>query len=305
MILQTKDLEKKFGKQTAVDKISFELEKGTVTGFIGPNGSGKTTTMKMISGLLEPSSGEIFINGHPFKGTKAQKKLIGYLPEHNPLYLDMYVKEYLHFIAQAYSLNNIKSKVDDVIELTGLQKESHKVIKHLSKGYRQRVGLAQAIIHDPQLLILDEPTTGLDPNQIIEIRNLITEISKEKAVILSTHILHEVEEICQKILFIHQGKLIANQKAADFRKNLSGKSHIIEIEFKEKIADDWTGSFEQILSFKRVNEYIWYLYVEGETDIREHIFNYAKNNNFNILSLQRKEKSLEDTFREMTSSNNL
>ena len=303
MILQAKDLEKKFGKQIAVDKISFELEKGTVTGFIGPNGSGKTTTMKMISGLLEPTSGEIFVNDRPFKGSKAQKQLIGYLPEHNPLYLDMYVKEYLHFIAKSFSLTNVKAKVDNVIELTGLQKEAHKLIKYLSKGYRQRVGLAQAIIHDPQILILDEPTTGLDPNQIIEIRNLITEISKEKAVILSTHILQEVEVICQKILFIHQGKLIANQKAEDFRKNLSNKSHIIEIEFKEKIEDNWISSFEQILSFKRVNEYIWHLFVEGETDIREQIFNYAKNNNLNILSLQRKEKSMEDTFREMTNSN--
>lgn len=301
MLLRVESLIKKFGEQIAVNNVSFELKKGEITGFIGPNGSGKSTTMKIITGIIEPTSGKIFYDNLLFTKSKEQKRLIGYLPENNPLYYDMYVKEYLLFIADSYNLKDKRKEVETVIELTGLQNEKNKLIKFLSKGYKQRVGLAQAIIHKPKILILDEPTTGLDPSQIIEIRNLITEISKDKTIILSTHILQEVEAICHKVLFIHQGKLIANQNIGEFKQEQRQNSYSIVVEFKEKLNDEWIKSFDQISSYTKQNEYIWQLNISTKDDIRENIFQFAKQKNLNILGMHKKESTMEDTFREMTS----
>ena len=213
MSIQVQNISKKYGKQLALDDVSFEIPRGEIAGFIGPNGAGKTTTMKIITGYMPPTSGKVMINGLDTAEKSLEiKKITGYLPESNPLYVDMYVREYLSFIAGVYGLRKkSKSLVADIIERTGLQPESHKKIGSLSKGYRQRVGLAQAMIHDPEILILDEPTSGLDPNQIVEIRNLISELGKEKTVMLSTHIMQEVEAICDRVIIIDKGKIVADE----------------------------------------------------------------------------------------------
>ncbi len=211
MSIVVKELTKFFDKQIAVNNISFEAHPGRILGFLGPNGAGKSTTMKMITGFLSPNHGEIFVAGINTKLENINaKQKIGYLPESNPLYYDMYVKEYLSFIGEIYGIKNLSNRIIEVIEATGLQKEQHKQIGQLSKGYKQRVGLAQAIIHNPEVLILDEPTSGLDPNQLIEIRNLIKELGKTKTVILSTHIMQEVEAICDDVIIINKGKIVAN-----------------------------------------------------------------------------------------------
>jgi ABC-2 type transport system ATP-binding protein len=213
MSIVLKNIDKKYGQQLALDGISFEINKGGIVGFIGPNGAGKSTTMKIITGYIPPTSGEVYVNGlNAVEKPREIRKIIGYLPESNPLYQEMYVREYLLYIAGIYGLKKqAKQLSEDIIERTGLAPESHKQIRALSKGYRQRVGLAQALIHDPEILILDEPTSGLDPNQIIEIRNLISELGKEKTVMLSTHILQEVTAICDRVIIIHKGKIVADE----------------------------------------------------------------------------------------------
>lgn len=215
MSIKVEHLFKIFGSQTAVNDVSFEAHSGRILGFLGPNGAGKSTTMKILTTYLKPSSGKATLQGFDLSTQAAEiKKIVGYLPENNPLYREMYIKEYLHYVGEMYQLNNLSTRVAEVIQLTGLTKEQHKKINILSKGYRQRVGLAQAIIHEPKILILDEPTTGLDPNQLIEIRQLIQHLAKDKTVILSTHIMQEVEAICDDVVIINDGKIVANEPIA-------------------------------------------------------------------------------------------
>ncbi|MFC2080819.1 ATP-binding cassette domain-containing protein [Bacteroidota bacterium] len=229
MSILLKNIDKKYGKQLALDGVSFEISKGEIVGFIGPNGAGKSTAMKIITGYIPPSSGEVYVNGMDAVEQSLEiRRIIGYLPESNPLYVEMYVREYLRYIAGIYGMRKeAASRVESIIEQTGLTPESHKQIKALSKGYRQRVGLAQALIHNPEILILDEPTSGLDPNQIIEIRNLISELGKDKTIMLSTHILQEVEAICNRVIIINKGKIVADEPVA----RQSGKK--LEEKFRE------------------------------------------------------------------------
>jgi ABC-2 type transport system ATP-binding protein len=234
--IQVEHLSKLYKQQKAIDDLNFNINSGEIVGFLGPNGAGKTTTMKILTGYIPPSSGKAFVNGLDVEENAIEvRKLIGYLPEHNPLYTDMYVKEYLEFVASIYKLSNKKQRVDDMIELTGLTLERHKKIGQLSKGYRQRVGLAQAIIHNPKVLILDEPTSGLDPNQIAEIRNLITNIGKEKTVLLSTHIMQEVEAMCTRVMIINKGVIVANGQPSEL-KHMFGASQAVQFTFNKALS---------------------------------------------------------------------
>lgn len=301
MSIKVENLTKTYGSQKAVHEVSFALDSGEVVGFLGPNGAGKSTTMKILTGFIEATSGEAFVNDKNVKTNKiAIQKEIGYLPEHNPLYLEMYVREYLNFCAKVHQVS--KKRIEEVIHLTGLTPEAHKKIEQLSKGYRQRVGLAAALLHDPDVLILDEPTTGLDPNQLVEIRELIKEVGKTKTILLSTHIMQEVEAVCDRVIIIHQGKLVADKKLKDLRDE---NQQIIQVEFDYKIEnvalrrmpnlvkiDNPTGSFFYELSFDT-----------GE-DMRSVVFDFAQENGLKILQMNQKLKNLEDLFREATQLQN-
>jgi ABC-2 type transport system ATP-binding protein len=301
MSIRVEKITKLFGEQKALENVNFEIEKGEIVGFLGPNGAGKSTMMKIITGFIPQTSGKVFVNEFDIdKNSLEIRRLIGYLPEHNPLYLEMYVKEYLEFIAGVYKLKNTRKKINDIIEKTGLGIEQHKKIGSLSKGYRQRVGLAQAIIHNPQVLILDEPTTGLDPNQIIEIRNLISELGKEKTVMLSTHIMQEVEAICQKTIIINKGKIIANDKTSNIQQYTNNNQQTILVEFDKEISKTL---FSQISEIEKVEYYknnCWLIQSITNKDIRTNIFNFAVKNGLTVLSMQSKEKSLEEVFQELT-----
>jgi ABC-2 type transport system ATP-binding protein len=303
MSLKINSLSKSYGSQKAVDTISFEVNKGEVVGFIGPNGSGKSTTMKCICGILPPDSGIIEVSGIDVqKDNLAVKKIIGYLPEHNPLYFEMYVKEYLLHIARYYMDEKECNKhVDKIIEDTGLGIESHKKIGQLSKGYRQRVGLAQALIHNPEVLILDEPTTGLDPNQIIEIRNLISEFSSNKTVLLSTHILQEVEAICDRVIIINEGKIVADGTSEIIRKNETLDSQTIFVEFDRSVTLEILGKIKGIYKTQKISEKEYLLEGKATENIREHIFNFAMENGLKLLTIRKKEETLEESFRKLTS----
>ncbi|MBN1596794.1 MAG: ATP-binding cassette domain-containing protein [Bacteroidales bacterium] len=303
MTVKVVNLVKMYGSQKAVDSISFEVTKGEIAGFIGPNGSGKTTTMKCICGIMPPSRGYAEIAGKEVQQNLIEiKKLIGYLPESNPLYPEMYVREYLQHIAGFYkNINCIQKRIDEIILMTGLKSEEHKKIGQLSKGYKQRVGLAQAMIHDPEVLILDEPTTGLDPNQIVEIRNLISDIAKNKTVLLSTHILQEVEAICNRVIIINQGKIIANNTASAIRSENMGKLQTIQVEFAEKANISSMKQINGVKRIKSITDNIHLIEADAEKDIRENIFQYALNNNLTLLTMQKKEETLEEVFRKLTS----
>lgn len=295
------NLTKKYGEQLAVNHISFQLKEGEITGFIGPNGSGKSTTMKSICGLIRPDSGRIEIFGKDVAEDSLEiKRQIGYLPENNPLYYDQYISEYLRFVGKMYGLKKLSDRVKEIIELTGLMPEKNKKIGQLSKGYKQRVGLAQALIHDPQILILDEPTTGLDPNQLIEIRELIRNIAKSKTVLLSTHILQEVEAICHKVIMINKGIIVADE-ATDQLNNDTAKKQTILVEFKEDVIEDIIKKIPNITGWKKHDNNKWLLESSSEDDARESIFHFAMNNKLSILELQSIKRSLEDTFRELSS----
>lgn len=297
MSVELKGITKCFGSQKAVNNLSLSLKEGEITGFLGPNGAGKTTTMKMIAGLLCPDSGSIEIMGKDIAqyGLEA-RKLIGYLPENNPLYLDMYVKEYLTYIAHIYlNKNECASSVENVINITGLNKEKHKKISQLSKGYKQRVGIAQALIHDPKILILDEATTGLDPNQIIEIRNLIKNVGKDKILLLSTHIMQEVEAICDRIVIIKDGEVITDEK----KNSIShiSESYNIVVEFNRDINCDSLMNIEGFISCEKHDSQIL---VKAKQDIREDIFSFAVENGFTIKELHLVEEDLESIFTNLT-----
>jgi len=300
--IQVTNISKRFGEQWAVDHISFSIATGEIVGFIGPNGAGKSTTMKMITGFLPPTTGEITVNDlnnmdHPME----IKRIIGYLPENNPLYPEMYVKEYLEYAAGMYGIrgHHAKRRIAEIVEMTGLTREQHKKIGKLSKGYRQRVGLGQALIHDPEVLILDEPTSGLDPNQIIEIRNLISSVGKEKTILLSTHIMQEVEAICDRVLIIDRGKIMADEKAGSVGTSNS-TSQTIEVELQEKHPVEEWNKLEIINEVRELPGNIYLLASSSPDDIRPSIFNYAVEKGLTVLSMSRKEKTLEEVFREIT-----
>ena len=299
MSISVKHLTKFYGEQAAVNNISFEAKKGEILGFLGPNGAGKSTTMKIITTFIPATEGTVEVCGLDIKKNSLEvRKKIGYLPEHNPIYLNMYVKEYLHFVGSIYGIKNIKERVQEVIELVGLQKEQHKVIETLSKGYRQRVGLAQAIIHDPEVLILDEPTSGLDPNQLVEIRELIRKIGKEKTVMLSTHIMQEVEAICDRGIIIDNGKLVADGKPSELQ--LDQRSQVIYVEFEGKVAKNRLSSISQVSQIEKVNESTFLIRSNATVDLRKTIANWAQKEDLLILTIRREEKSLEEVFKEYT-----
>jgi ABC-2 type transport system ATP-binding protein len=296
-------LSKTYGSQHALNDVSFSISSGEIVGLIGPNGAGKSTLMKIICSLLLPTAGEVRIKGIPIKeASKEIRRQLGYLPENNPLYTDMYVKEYLLFVAGLYKLGKKSNqRVTDVIEQTGLNPEMNKKIGQLSKGYKQRVGLAQAIIHDPDILILDEPTTGLDPNQITEIRNLISGLGKQKIVILSTHIMQEVEAICKRVIILNKGIVVANDLTGNLGVNSKDAAYTVIVEFNDDTTDEIFNSFNGNIHVKKVKPGTWLIESSGKADIRENLFRYAVDQGLVILSMHRKDEKLEDVFRNLTS----
>ncbi|HRW61989.1 MAG TPA: gliding motility-associated ABC transporter ATP-binding subunit GldA [Bacteroidales bacterium] len=302
MSIQVNELTKIYGTQKAIDSISFEIKTGEIVGFVGPNGAGKSTTMKILTGFIPPSSGNAKINDLDIIEHSLEiRKHIGYLPEHNPLYLDMYVKEYLEFVAGIYKLGkNTKPQIQKIIEQTGLTVEQKKKIGALSKGYRQRVGLAQALIHNPSILILDEPTSGLDPNQIIEIRNLISDLGKEKTVMLSTHIMQEVEAICDRIIILNKGKIVADDNIQSIYNHSKDKLVTIQVEFDKEPDIMQLEQIDGVNKVAKMDGKNWLVQSSSNQDIRQQIFNFAVKNGLAVLSMAKKEKSLEEVFQELT-----
>ncbi len=299
--VEVKNISKLYGKQKALDGISLQINKGEVVGLLGPNGAGKSTLMKILTSYLTPTSGQALINGYDVQESAFQvKQLIGYLPEHNPLYSEMYVKEYLRFTLKMYpSYKDAGKTIREILSLTGLEPEQHKLIGALSKGYRQRIGLAQALIHNPDILILDEPTSGLDPNQIVDIRKIISDLGKEKTVILSTHIMQEVEAICDRVIIIDKGKIIADDTTENLSK-LSSGSLEFSVEFKENVTEEEVLTIPHVAKARLVSEKVWLIETEGKKDIREHIFRFAVASKYNVLSLSQNELKMEDVFRRLT-----
>ena len=299
MSIVVKDLEKIYGAQKAVNKISFSIRKGEITGFLGPNGAGKSTTMKMITGYLMPDGGTIEVSGIDVtKDPIVTKKKVGYLPEANPLYLDMYVKEYLDFIAGIHQVPNKNQRIKEVIELTGLTIEQKKKIGQLSKGYKQRTGLAAALIHDPEVLILDEPTTGLDPNQIIEIRNVIKSQGANKTVLFSSHILQEVQAICDRVIIINKGELVADDNLSVLQQKST--SNFVKVTFKEILVPDWLTGLRGVLSIQSLDKYSYQMEATDANDLKRQLLELSLQHHLNIVSLQTEGGSLEEIFRKLT-----
>lgn len=304
MSIEVNQLTKRYGEQKAVDAISFKVDKGEIVGFLGPNGAGKSTTMKIITGYLQPDDGAVIVCGiDVLKQPLASKKKIGYLPEANPLYFDMYVREYLDFIADVHGVADKKKKIEEVIETVGLTLESKKRVGQLSKGYKQRVGLAAALIHDPEVLILDEPTTGLDPNQIIEIREVIKKLGQQKTVLFSSHILQEVEAICDRVVIINRGKLVADNNV-DQLINQTEKEEVLKVAFREALESAWLERLTSVRAVNKVNTYEWELFCHNVQDARRQLMELALQQNLNIVSLQSGTQSLEEVFRSLTNNNN-
>jgi len=304
MSVVVENLTKIFNQQKAVNNISFSVQKGEILGFLGPNGAGKSTTMKMATTYLTPTAGKVIINGMDVnKEAFSVRKIIGYLPEHNPLYVDMYIREYLEFVASLHGIRGDakKSRIRDIIEMTGLGLERKKKISQLSKGYRQRVGLAQAMIHEPEVLILDEPTSGLDPNQIIEIRQLIKDFSRDKTVIFSTHIMQEVQAMCDRVVIIDKGVIVADDKVENLKGSTTGQ-HVITVEF-EALPD--LEVFKEIKGIEKLEPEgnTIRIYVAPEVDIRSEVFKLATDRNLSLLGLHREETSLENVFQQLTKEN--
>jgi len=293
---------KYYGDQKALDNVSFEIKTGEIVGFLGPNGAGKSTMMKIITGFIPASSGKVLINGLEVETNDTEiKKQIGYLPENNPLYPDMYVREYLGFVASIYKSEQSKKKlIDNIVNLTGLTPEQNKKIGALSRGYRQRVGLAQAIIHNPEVLILDEATTGLDPNQIVEIRALIRKTGENKTVMLSTHIMQEVEAICDRIIIIDKGIIVANEEKSNIYSVIKSSKQMVQIEFDKNINESQLMGIGNVISARNVKNNIWIIESSSNDDIRPLLFNFAVNNNLTVLSMNRHESNLEEIFRHLT-----
>jgi ABC-2 type transport system ATP-binding protein len=296
MSINVANITKEYGAQKALNNVSFSIEKGEIVGFLGPNGAGKSTMMKILTTFLKASEGTATVNNFIVSEDDLNvQKSIGYLPEHNPLYLDMYVREYLMFNANIYKIQ--ESEVEKVIEQTGLSSEAHKKIEQLSKGYRQRVGLACALLHDPAVLILDEPTTGLDPNQLIEIRELIKSVGKEKTVLLSTHIMQEVEAICDRVIIINKGEIVLDKKLSELKNN---KEQIIEVEFDYRVEEVALQQIQKVQKVENTSGFVYQLYFNSDKDMRGDVFDYAYDNGLKILQLHQKNTTLEKLFIELT-----
>ncbi len=300
MSIHVKNLTKIYGEQRAVDNISFSIKPGEIVGFLGPNGAGKSTTMKMITGYLEPDTGDIRVSDVDVKEDPFNaKKKVGYLPESNALYYDMYVKEYLGFIADVHGIKNKKEAIDKVIEQVGLTPEKKKRVGQLSKGYKQRVGLAAALLHDPEVLILDEPTSGLDPNQIIEIRQVIKEQGKNKLVLFSSHILQEVEAICDRVIIINKGKIVADDKLSNLQNKTT--TNVVKVSFKEALEAEWLKRLPAAKSVNKTDAHNWSIETTDPEQLRRQLQKMAADHDLDIVSLQSESQSLEDVFRLLTS----
>ena len=297
MSISVTSISKNYKNQRALDAVTFSINKGEIVGFLGPNGAGKSTLMKILTTYITPTSGDAMVNEYNIhKAAQEVRKSVGYLPEHNPLYTDMYVREYLHFNANVY--NTPKNRIQEVIELTGLTPEAHKKINQLSKGYRQRVGLANALLHDPEVLILDEPTTGLDPNQLLEIRALIKNIGKTKTVLMSTHIMQEVEAICDRVIIINKGQVVADKKIDALRE---GQQQTIIVEFDYRVETVALERLAHVSNVKNTHDFIYEISFSTQEDMRATVFDFAHDNELKILQLNQKNASLEGLFQELTS----
>lgn len=302
MSVKVENITKLYGTQKALDEVSFEVKAGEVVGFLGPNGAGKSTMMKILTCFIPQTAGSATVCGYDVTEQPLEvKKKVGYLPESNPMYTDMYVKEYLSFICGIYHISNSKQKVEEMIETVGLGIEQKKKIGALSKGYRQRVGLAQALIHNPEVLILDEPTSGLDPNQLSEIRELLKQTGKEKTVILSTHVMQEVEAICSRVIIVNKGKIVADDSTNLLRQK-SRAGNIIIVEFASQVSKSELQKIRGVASVENVTGNTWKIASSQEADIRSDIFRFAVEKNISVLSLQKSGQNIEEIFRELTRS---
>jgi len=298
MSIEVQHITKIYGNQKALNDVSFKVDRPEIVGFLGPNGAGKSTMMKILTTYIVANEGSALVNGHDVKtNANSVQQSVGYLAEHNPLYLDMYVREYLAFNADVHKVG--KQRINDVIELTGLTPEAHKKIQQLSKGYRQRVGLANALLHNPDVLILDEPTTGLDPNQLVDIRNLIKTIGKEKTVFLSTHIMQEVEAMCDRVIIINKGEIVANKKLQELRE---GKEQTVVVEFDYRVEDAFLKKLPKVKNVVNTNGFLYEITFSTSEDMRSYVFDFAHDNQLKILQLNQKNASLESLFRELTSN---
>lgn len=297
MSINVENLTKVYDNQKALCNVTFKINKGEIVGFLGPNGAGKSTMMKILTTYIKATEGVALVNDFDVNTNALNvQKSVGYLPEHNPLYLDMYVKEYLLFNAGIYNVS--KQRVNEVVGLTGLTPEVHKTIEQLSKGYRQRVGLANALLHNPEVLILDEPTTGLDPNQLVEIRRLIKNVGSEKTIFLSTHIMQEVEAICDRVIIINKGKIVADKTLEDLKRN---QDQIIEVEFDFRVEDQFLQELNHVSTVKNTHDFTYEITFSTKKDMRSSVFDFAHDNGLKILQLNQKNKNLESLFRELTS----
>lgn len=300
MSVKVRDLTKIYGAQRAVNGISFEAKKGSIMGFLGPNGAGKTTTMKIITCFIPQTAGKAEVCGFDVEKDSIEvRRRIGYLPEHNPLYKDMYVKEYLEFVGGLNKVKKVGAKVREMIERTGLEREQKKLIGALSKGYRQRVGLAQAMLHDPDVLILDEPTSGLDPNQLAEIRTLIKHLGQEKTVIFSTHIMQEVQALCDQVLIINKGEVVANDPIDKLQSRISGEA-VVTVEFKEKVKQALLQKIVGVKNVSQLEDHKWQLTAGKNGDLREQVFKFAVEKGFTLLGMQKEAYTVEDIFQKLT-----
>lgn len=299
MSIQVNNITKLYGEQKALNNVSFEIGSNEIVGFLGPNGAGKSTMMKILTCYIPATQGTATVCGFDTTNQSIEvRKQIGYLPEHNPLYLDMYVKEFLEFVGGLYQVKNIKNRVKEMIDITGLQIEQNKKIGALSKGYRQRVGLAQAMIHDPKVLIMDEPTTGLDPNQLEEIRGLIKKLGKQKTVMLSTHIMQEVEAVCDRVIIINKGEIVANDNTQALQQNST--KQVITVEFDKPVSKQILLNIKGIEDAVNVENNTWKIIADTQNDVRKEIFNYAVKNDIGISTLNKEEQKLEDVFKQLT-----
>ncbi len=300
MAISVSNITKMYGAQKALDNVSFEIGDREVVGFLGPNGAGKSTMMKILTCFIPPTSGKALVAGFDTRDASMEvRRNVGYLPENNPLYLDLYVKEYLEFVAGIHGMKNRNARVREMVEMVGLGREQHKRIGALSKGYRQRVGIAQAMIHDPKVLILDEPTSGLDPNQLVEIRGLIKNIGAEKTVMLSTHIMQEVEAICDRVIIIDRGVIVADDKASSLRSSHQ-QQEALEVEFDREVQANLLLNIPGVLQAKRKDGNAWILAHASSNDVRPAVFRFAVEKGLQVLGLQKSERGLEEVFKELT-----
>lgn len=303
MSIKVDHLSKQYGEQVAVNQISFEVQQGEIVGFLGPNGAGKSTTMKMITGYLASDGGEVYVSGIKVEGEAIEtKKRIGYLPESNPLYLEMYVREYLQFIGELHHVVGLKQRIEEVIAIVGLAPESNKQIGQLSKGYKQRVGLAAALIHDPEVLILDEPTTGLDPNQIKEIREVIKDLGKRKTILFSTHIMQEVEALCDRVIVINKGTIVADDQLSVLK--AGNETTTVRVQFNEEIELELIKKLPNLIKIDHFEAKTWEIQAENAENLSKELMSFALQHNLNIVSLHTQTRRLEDIFSELTGKNN-